>query len=149
MSSVNKVIVLGNLGNDPEIRYTKDGQAIASLSVATNERWKNKNTGQNEERTEWHRVSVFGRQAEICRDYLAKGRTVYVEGRLQTRKWEDKEGQTRYTTEIVAQAIKFIGGGANRGDSQYQPKQDSNSGPNPASQNQGPPQFDAEDDIPF
>ena len=108
MASVNKVIVIGNLGRDPELRYTASGQAVSSFTVATNERWNDRD-GKPQERTEWHRIVVWGKQAENCANYLAKGRSVYVEGRLQTREWEDKEGQKRQTTEIVAQTVQFLG----------------------------------------
>lgn len=109
MASVNKAIIIGNLGDDPELRYTNNNNATCTLSVATNERWKDKN-GEPQERTEWHRVVVFGRQAENCNQYLKKGRNVYIEGRIQTRKWEDKDGNNRYTTEIVAQTVQFLSG---------------------------------------
>ena len=109
MASVNKVILVGNLGRDPELRYTQGGQAVANFTVATNERWTDKD-GSNQERTEWHRIVVWGKQAENCAQYLQKGRSVYVEGRLQTRDWEDREGNKRTTTEIVAQAVQFLGG---------------------------------------
>jgi single-strand DNA-binding protein len=99
MASVNKVILIGNLGRDPEVRYLPSGDAVANLSVATTEVWKDK-AGEKQEQTEWHRVAFFGRQAEICGEYLRKGGSVYVEGRLQTRKWTDKDGNERYTTEI-------------------------------------------------
>ena len=112
MASVNKVILIGNLGRDPEIRYTQGGQAVANFTLATNERWRDKE-GQNQERTEWHRIVVWGKQAENCAKYLAKGRSCYIEGRLQTREWEDKEGNKRQTTEIVAQNVTFLG---SRGD---------------------------------
>ena len=108
MASVNKVIVIGNLGRDPELRYTASGQPVASFTVATNERWNDRD-GKPQERTEWHRIVVWGKQAENCANYLQKGRSVYVEGRLQTREWEDKEGQKRQTTEIVAQTVQFLG----------------------------------------
>jgi len=114
MASVNKVILVGNLGRDPELRYTQNGQAVANFTVATNENWTNK-AGDREERTEWHRVVAWGRVAELCAEYLAKGRTVYVEGRLQTREWEDREGQKRRSTEIVAQTVQFLGGGRGAG----------------------------------
>jgi len=114
MASVNKAIVLGNLGRDPELRHTASGKAVATLRLATNEQW-NDQSGERQERTEWHSVVVWGRQAENCSQYLKKGRTVYVEGRLQTRKWQDKEGQDRYTTEIVADRVQFIGGGQGGG----------------------------------
>lgn len=110
MASVNKVILIGNLGADPEVRYTPGGQAVCELRMATNESWTDKN-GAKQERTEWHRVVVWGKQAENCGKYLSKGRTAYVEGRLQTRQWDDKEGNKRYTTEIVADRVQFLGGG--------------------------------------
>jgi single-strand DNA-binding protein len=108
MASVNKVILVGNLGRDPETRYTTAGDAVTNIRVATTDTWKDKN-GEKQERTEWHTVVFFGRQAEIAGEYLKKGRQVYVEGRLQTRKWQDKEGQDRYTTEIVADRMQMLG----------------------------------------
>jgi len=110
MASVNKVIVLGNLGRDPELRHTPAGKAVCTLRVATNESWTDQ-SGERQERTEWHQIVVWGRSAENCNQYLRKGRSVFVEGRLQTRKWQDKEGQDRWTTEIVADRVQFIGGG--------------------------------------
>lgn len=107
--SLNKAMIIGNLGDDPEVRFTGGGQAVATLSVATNERWTDK-AGQAQERTEWHRVVVWGKQAEQCKEYLSKGRQVFVEGRIQTRDWTDKEGHKRYTTEIIAQRVQFLGG---------------------------------------
>ncbi len=98
---VNKVILVGRLGQDPEVRYTQDGRPIYNFSVATSEQWRDKNSGEKRERTEWHRIVVFGKLAEICGEYLSKGRQVYVEGRLQTRKWQGQDGQDRYTTEVV------------------------------------------------
>jgi single-strand DNA-binding protein len=112
--SVNKAIIIGNLGADPEVRYTQSGSAVANLSIATNERWTDK-SGQSQERTEWHRVVVFGKTAENCAKYLSKGRQVYVEGRIQTRDWQDKDGNKRYSTEIVANNVTFLSGG-NGGD---------------------------------
>ena len=112
--SVNKVIVLGRLGQNPEVRYTPSGAAVANFSVATNESWSDK-SGQKQERTEWHKVVVWGKLAELCSQYLSKGRQVYLEGRLQTRQWQDKDGQTKYTTEIQAQTVQFIGAGAGAG----------------------------------
>lgn len=106
---VNKAIVLGNLGQDPDVRYTAGGAAVTNISVATAESWKDKETGQQQERTEWHRVVFFGRLAEIAGEYLRKGSQVYLEGRIQTRKWQDKEGQDRYTTEIVANEMQMLG----------------------------------------
>lgn len=109
-SGVNKVMLIGRLGSDPEVRYTTSGGAVANFSVATNESWNDK-AGQKQERTEWHKVVVWGKLAEICGQYLTKGRQAFVEGRLQTREWTDKEGGKRYTTEIVAQNVQFLGGG--------------------------------------
>ena len=109
MASVNKVILIGNLGRDPEVRYLPSGDAVATLSVATTEKWKDKN-GDQQEQTEWHRVSFFGRQAEICGEYLRKGSQIYVEGRLQTRKWTDKEGKERYSTDIRGDRMQMLGG---------------------------------------
>jgi|SRR5690625_734224 len=111
MASVNKVILVGNLGRDPEIRYSPDGAAICNLSIATSYQWRDRNSGERRENTEWHRVVLFNRLAEIAGEYLRKGRPVYIEGRLQTRKWQDKEtGQDRYSTEIVAEQMQMLGG---------------------------------------
>jgi single-strand DNA-binding protein len=115
MASVNKVIIVGNLGRDPETRYTPDGAALTNVSIATTSQWKDKTTGEKREETEWHRVAFFGRLAEIASEYLRKGSQVYIEGRLRTRKWQDKEtGQDRYSTEIVADVMQMLGsrGGA-------------------------------------
>ncbi|MFH1580950.1 MAG: single-stranded DNA-binding protein [Pseudomonadota bacterium] len=109
MSGLNKVMLIGRLGSDPELRYTPDGTAVANFSIATSEEWKDKNTGEKKERTEWHRVVAWRKLGEICGEYLAKGKQVYVEGRIQTRSWEDKDGNKRYTTEIVASDIQFLG----------------------------------------
>jgi len=109
MASVNKVILLGNLGRDPETRYTTGGDAVTNLNIATSEQWKDK-SGEKQERTEWHRVVLFGRQAEIAGEYLKKGRSVYIEGRLQTRKYADKDGVEKYSTEIVADRMQLLGG---------------------------------------
>jgi len=117
--SVNKVILIGRLGQDPELRYTPSGQAACDLSLATNESWTK--DGQKQERTEWHRVVVWGKSAEACKQYLSKGSQAYVEGRLQTRKWQDKEGRDRYTTEIVASEVKFLGGGPESKDRSTKP----------------------------
>jgi single-strand DNA-binding protein len=108
MASVNKVILVGNLGRDPEVRYMPEGGAVTNISIATTDTWKDK-SGEKQERTEWHRVAFFGRLAEIAGEYLKKGSQVYVEGALRTRKWQDKEGQERYTTEIVANEMKMLG----------------------------------------
>ena len=109
MASVNKVILVGNLGKDPETRYTPDGAAITNITVATTDTWKDKASGEKKEATEWHRVAFFGRLAEIAGQYLKKGRSVYIEGRIRTRKWQDKEGQDRYTTEIIADQMQLLG----------------------------------------
>ena len=149
---VNKVILVGNLGNDPDMKYTASGAAVAKISVATKDSWKDKQTGENQERTEWHRVVAFGRLAEIMGEYLRKGSQVYIEGRLQTNKWQDQNGQDRYTTEIVANDMQMLGarggeGGGGRpqsGGSQYRNPQ--------TQQTQAQPKPDndfADDDIPF
>ena len=109
MASVNKVILLGNLGRDPETRYTTGGDAVTNLNIATSEQWKDK-SGEKQERTEWHRVVLFGRQAEVAGEYLKKGRSVYIEGRLQTRKYTDTDGVEKYSTEIVGDRMQLIGG---------------------------------------
>lgn len=114
MASVNKVILVGNLGRDPEVRYSAEGAAICNISLATTSQWKDRNTGERREETEWHRVVFYNRLAEIAGEYLRKGRSVYIEGRLKTRKWQDKDtGQDRYSTEIVADQMQMLGG---RGD---------------------------------
>jgi single-strand DNA-binding protein len=111
MASVNKVILVGNLGRDPEVRYSPEGSAICNLSVATTSQWKDKNSGERREETEWHRVVMYNRLAEIAGEYLKKGRSVYIEGRLKTRKWQDKDtGADRYSTEIVADQMQMLGG---------------------------------------
>ena len=109
MASVNKVILVGNLGKDPETRYTQDGGAVTTVSIATTDSWKDKTSGEKKEVTEWHRVVFFGKLAEIASQYLKKGRPVYVEGKLRTRKWQDKDGQDRYTTEILADSMQMLG----------------------------------------
>ncbi|MFN3234712.1 MAG: single-stranded DNA-binding protein [Gammaproteobacteria bacterium] len=143
---INKVILVGNLGRDPETRYSGDGAAITNFSVATSEGWKDKQTGEMQERTEWHRVVTFRRLAEIAAEYLRKGSKVYVEGRLRTQKWTDKQGNERYTTEIVASEMQMLdsrggAGGAPAGASSNQ------SQPAPEMSSAGPDDFD--DDIPF
>jgi single-strand DNA-binding protein len=109
MAGVNKAILIGNLGRDPEVRYTQEGAAVATFSIATSEEWKDRNTGEKRERTEWHRIVAWRRLGEICGEYLSKGRQVYIEGRIQTREWEDKDGIKRYTTEIVADKMQMLG----------------------------------------
>ncbi|MEZ5358380.1 MAG: single-stranded DNA-binding protein [Candidatus Zixiibacteriota bacterium] len=141
MASVNKAIIIGNLGSDPELRYTAGGQAVANFSVATTEKWRDKE-GQMQESTEWHRIVLWARQAEVAKEYLKKGSSVYIEGKIQTRSYDDKDGNKRYITEIVGQRMQFLGGrGAGGGGS------DSGAAPPP----QGPPgDFDGEDeDLPF
>lgn len=113
---INKVILIGNLGRDPEVRYTAGGSAVANLRIATTESWRDKQSGEKKEATEWHSVVLFGKTAEIAGEYLKKGRTVYIEGRLQTRKYQDKDGQERYSTEIVASDMQMLGGGEGRGE---------------------------------
>jgi len=110
MASVNKVILIGNLGRDPEVRYAPSGSAICNVTIATSRQWKNKDSGERQEETEWHRVVFYDRLAEIAGEYLKKGKSVYVEGRLKTRKWTDKDGVEKYTTEIVAQEMTMLGG---------------------------------------
>ncbi len=142
---VNKVILIGNLGQDPEVRYMPNGGAVANVTIATTESWKDKNTGEPQERTEWHRVVFYRRLAEIAGEYLKKGSKVYVEGRLQTRKWQDRDGNDRYTTEIIANEMQMLdsrGGGGNFGGGGGQ-KQAPAAEPAPA----GAGEFD--DDIPF
>jgi single-strand DNA-binding protein len=122
MASVNKVILIGNLGNQPELRHTSSNRTVTELRIATSDRWTDKE-GQRQERTEWHTVVVWGRDAENCERYLSKGRQVYVEGRLQTRNWEDQSGQRRYKTEVVAQVVRFLGGRADASDEAGDPDQ--------------------------
>lgn len=142
MASINKVIVLGNLGADPEVRYTPDGgTAIATLRIATSRRYKNRD-GQPVEETEWHRVILFGRAAELAKDYLRKGSSVLIEGRLRTRKWTDQNGQDRWTTEIVSENMQFVGGRNrqdNGVDAGYAPSNDFESSPRPAPARQAAP----------
>jgi len=150
---INKAILIGNLGKDPETRYTAGGSAVTNVRIATNETWKDKQTGEQQERTEWHAVVFFGRLAEIAAEYLRKGSTVYVEGRLQTRKWQDKDGQDRYTTEIVANEMQMLGGRGGAGGSAM-PEDDGGQAParrRPAAAASGgsAPAEDFDDDIPF
>jgi single-strand DNA-binding protein len=153
MGSVNKVILVGNLGSDPELKYTPSNRPVCHLSVATNEVWKDKN-GQKQEKVEWHRVNVWGDQAEHCQKYLAKGRTVYVEGRLQTRSWDDKEGKKRYSTEVVAERVVFLGGqgqgpGAEGGANAGARKRGWGGEEAPAAADGPPTPPPGDDDIPF
>jgi single-strand DNA-binding protein len=147
MAGVNKVILIGNLGKDPELRYTPSGQPTANFSLATTERWTDKN-GQKQERTEWHNIVAWGKLAELVNQYLKKGRSAYVEGRISTRSWDDRDGNKKYRTEIVANQIQFLGG------SPGQPAGDAASGtPEPASRTGGEPPADAgavvEENLPF
>ena len=148
MASVNKVILIGNLGSDPEVRYLPSGSAVGNFNIATTEKWTGKD-GNPGERTEWHRIVVFGKQAENCKEYLKKGRQVYVEGRLQTREWDDKEGQKRKTTEVVAQTVTFLGSGTGGGGGggRERGQQESQAPASPASEE--PSILGGEDDIPF
>jgi single-strand DNA-binding protein len=156
MASVNKVILIGNLGRDPEVRYLPDGGAITNISIATTENWKDKN-GEKQEKTEWHRVAFFGKLAEIAGEYLKKGSQVYVEGRLQTRKWQDQEGNDKYTTEIVADRMQMLGsrqgmGGGAGGGEREAPDRGESARPagKPAGAKPAGSKFDDfEDDIPF
>ncbi len=144
MASVNKAILIGNLGKDPDVRYSPDGSAITNITLATTESWKDK-SGEKQEKTEWHRVAFFGKLAEIAGEYLKKGSQVYVEGRIQTRKWQDKEGQDRYTTEIVADKMQMLG---SRGNSFEVSDAPAESKPQRPAQQKGG--FDdMDDDIPF
>ncbi len=153
MASLNKVMLIGNLGKDPEVRYTAGGTAVASFSLATSEKFKNKN-GDFEEKTEWHNITLWARLAEIAGEYLSKGKTVYIEGRLQTRKWQDKEGKDRYTTEIVGEKMQMLsgkgeGGGSGSGGGQRpaqgRPSQQEHSQGNSYQE----PVFNPDDEIPF
>jgi len=148
MGSVNVVHLVGNLGADPDLKHTNNGKAVCNLSVATNETWKDK-SGAKQEKTEWHRVTVWGDTAENCAKYLAKGRSVYVQGRLQTRKWQDKEGKDRYSTDIVADRVVFLGGkdeGGGQSSGSGRSSRSSGSGGGGGG-NEPPPPID--DDIPF
>ena len=150
MASVNKAILIGNLGKDPEVRYMPSGEAIANITLATTDTWKDK-SGEKQEKTEWHRVSFFGRQAEVVGEYLKKGSQIYVEGRIQTRKWQDKEGQDRYTTEIVADRMQMLGGKSSGGGSFEVVEKPASSGGAPAKAAPAAKNsFDNfDDDIPF
>lgn len=123
---INKVIIVGNLGADPEMRYTASGTAVANLNIATSEEWKDKQAGEKKEKTEWHRVVMFGKLAEIAGEYVKKGQQIYIEGKMQTRKWQGQDGQDRYTTEIVANEMQMLGGRpqGGQGQQQQQPAQD-------------------------
>jgi len=149
MASVNKVILVGNLGADPETRYSTDGAAITNIRMATTDRWKDKGSGEMREQTEWHRVVFFGRLAEIAGEYLKKGSPVYVEGRLRTRKWTDKEGHDRYSTEVTADNMQLLGsrGGAGEPSTRDSPPDNAPARAGGQKTSRGPE--DMEDDIPF
>jgi single-strand DNA-binding protein len=162
MAGINKVIIVGNLGNDVELKYGNNGKAIANLSIATSESWTDKNTGQKQENTEWHRVSIFGKLAEIAGQYLKKGSKVYIEGQLRTQKWQDKQGQDRYTTSIIVsgfngtmQMLDSRGSDGGAGNNNYQqnnaPAPQQNQQNTPTNTNVEPPMAtdDFDDDIPF
>jgi single-strand DNA-binding protein len=152
---INKVIIVGNLGKDPEVRYSANGAAIANLTIATSEQWTDKQSGQKQEKTEWHRVVMFNRLGEIAGEYLKKGSQVYIEGKLQTRKWQDNNGQDRYTTEIVANEMQMLGGRSGSQQHSDSPQSDGLPASQPSSQGgqggvHGPNNFDDfDDDIPF
>jgi single-strand DNA-binding protein len=160
MASVNKVILIGNLGRDPETRYMPNGEAVTNITLATTESWKDKTSGERQEKTEWHRVTFYRRLAEIAGEYLKKGSQVYIEGRLETRKWQDKEGKDRYTTEIIASEMRMLGSRAGGGAPSYDSSDDAaapaarpaarpaTGGTKPAAK--GPGNIaDMDDDIPF
>ena len=161
MAGINKVIIVGNLGNDPEVRTMPNGDAVANISVATSESWTDRSTGERREVTEWHRIVFFRRQAEVCGEYLRKGSQVYVEGRLKTRKWQDQNGQDRYTTEIQGDVLQMLGGRQSAGDFQQsapsygapnsQPSYQARPAAKPAAAPQpaAEPPMDFDDNIPF
>lgn len=144
---VNKVILVGNLGNDPDTRYMPSGSAVTNLSVATNESWKDKETGEQKDRTEWHKVAMFGRLAEIAAEYLRKGSQVYIEGKLRTRKWQDKDGNDRWTTEIIADEMQMLGGRMDSGAPAMNDRAPPSASPSAPPPKGGSDDFD--DDIPF
>ena len=143
MGSVNKVILVGNLGRDAELRATPGGTSVSTFSIATTETWNDKSSGQKQEKTEWHRVVVWGRQADVLNEYLVKGKQVYVEGKLQTRQWDDKDGNKKYTTEIKADRITLLGGGGGGGRSMDRGTSGPSGGDEP------PMEPITDDDIPF
>ncbi len=161
MASVNKAIIVGNLGRDPETRYLPDGGAVTNISIATTDSWKDKSTGEKKEQTEWHKVAFFGKLAEIAGEYLKKGSQVYIEGRIRTRKWQDKDGQDRYTTEIIADSMQMLGGRAGAGDASGRAEAPMDARGEPRTEPRGEPRAaaaskkpvgkfdDMEDDIPF
>jgi single-strand DNA-binding protein len=140
---INKVIIVGNLGADPETRYMPSGSAVTNLSVATSEQWKDKQSGEQKERTEWHKIAMFNRLAEIAAEYLRKGSQVYIEGKLRTRKWQDRDGNDRWTTEIIADEMQMLGGRGGGGSAPM------SSGSGTSSAPPQPPADEFDDDIPF
>ena len=151
---VNKVILIGNLGSDPEVRYTPNGSAVANLAIATSESWKDKTTGEKQERTEWHRAVLYSRLAEIAGEYLRKGSKIYLEGSLRTRKWQDKNNIERYTTEIICNELQMLdgkGGSSSSGQDHFGGHQESSShaSPAPAEHASATASNDFDDDIPF
>jgi len=144
MAGINKVIIVGNLGKDPEVSYVPSGAAVAKFSVATSDTWKDKTSGEKKERTEWHRIVAWDKLGEICGKYLSKGRQVYVEGKLQSRSYDDKEGVKRYVTEIIAQDVQFLGGNRDSSDSSR-----SSGGPSHREPDGGRGPTGGDDDIPF
>lgn len=153
MASLNHVVLIGNLGRDPETRYLQDGKAVTNFSIATSESWTDKGSGEKQERTEWHRIQTWGKLAEVCGEYLKKGSQVCIVGKIQTRKWTDKDGVEKYTTEIVASEMKMLGSrGGNGGDRSGPPAEGSRERPAQQQQQTKKPagKFDdMEDDIPF
>ena len=157
---INKVILVGNLGQDPEVKFMPSGNAVLSISIATSESWKDKQTGQPVEKTEWHRVTFFNRLAEIAGEYLKKGSQIYVEGKLQTRKWQDQAGVDRYTTEVIANNMQMLGAGGSSNDKPYDSSSDNQSRPQQhkneqqadkkvVSESSPPPMDSFDDDVPF
>ena len=144
MASLNKVMLIGNLGRDPEVRYMPSGGAMCNISIATTDNWTDKSSGEKREKTEWHRIVMFGKQAELAEQYLKKGSPLYIEGRLQTRKWTTKEGEDKYTTEVIADRMQFLG---RRGEDSFGESSQSKS---KADSSEGTPSFpDEEEEIPF
>ena len=150
MASVNKAIIVGNLGKDPEVRYTASGEAICNITVATSDTWKDKATGEKKEATEWHRISFFGKLAEIAGQYLKKGSQVYIEGSLRTRKWQDKDGVDRYTTEIRADEMKMLGSRQGSGEAPPREREAAPAASSGGAKKAPASNFgDMDDDIPF
>ncbi len=146
MASLNKVMLIGNLGRDPEVRYMPSGGAMCNFSIATTENWRDKTSGEKKEKTEWHRIVMFGKQAELAEQYLKKGSPIYIEGRLQTRKWTTKEGEDKYTTEVISDRMQFLGG---RGTGGVAGTGDEKTSFDSSSTDSGSPEFPDEEEIPF